>query len=394
MDSTLQNFILQHREDDVRQLALTASRYPDIDMPTALVQISGWQTARQKLPLWAATPGILYPPHLNMEQCSSQLAASYKASLVSPGATMTDLTAGFGVDATLLSRQFQHLNYVEQDAQLCTLAQNNLPLLGVPHFTIHQADAAETLRQLPHQDLIYIDPARRDQHGSKVVAISDCTPDITTLQDLLLQKADTVLVKLSPMLDLRTLLRTLKGLAEIHIVSVDGECKELLAKMQSTATEPTLFCVNLKTNGQAPDRLQFTLQSEQTAICHYAEVPAGYLYEPNASIMKAGCFKTLAQTFSLEKLSPNSHLYTSSTPIDHFPGRIFKIETVSSFNKKELKQTLQHIHKANITVRNFPLTVAELRKRLKLAEGGTDYLFATTLNDGRHVLIHTTTCAV
>ena len=389
-----QEFLHAHRMDDVRELLLAQSRYPEIDMAEAARQISGWQTARQKLPLWAETDGILYPPHLNMEQCSSQQAAMYKAQIVAGGETMTDLTAGFGVDATMLAQNYRHLNYVEHDATLCDLAQNNLPLLGVSDFSIYHADATETLRSLPHQDLIYVDPARRNQHGQRVYALSDCTPDVTEMQDLLLEKADMVLLKLSPMLDIQVVMRTLKNIAEMHIVSINGECKELLVKQTGSMAQGNgstrFFCVNIKTPSVHTDTFVFTSESEQAATCHYADEMGQYLYEPNASLMKAGPFKSLAQTYGIQKISLLSHLYTSNHLVEDFPGRIFQIHTTLTPHKKEMKEKLSGLQQANITVRNFPQTVAQLRAQLKLKEGGNDYLFATTMKDGKHILIHST----
>ncbi|MBQ9363343.1 MAG: SAM-dependent methyltransferase [Bacteroidaceae bacterium] len=387
----IQDFLRAHRTDDVRELLLAQSRYPEIDMAWAACQISGWQTACQKLPLWAQTDGILYPPRLNMEQCSSQQAATYKAQIVSGGETMTDLTAGFGVDATMLAQKYRHLNYVETDATLCSIAENNLPLLGITRFSIHHANATETLRRLPRQDLIYIDPARRNQYGQKVYALCDCTPDVTKMQDLLAEKADTVLLKLSPMLDIEHVKRTLKNIVELHIVSINGECKELLVKLQSIPLEETeIHCVNIKATG-ITEQFCFTAHTERSATCHYADTLGQYLYEPNASLMKAAPFKSLAQAYGLQKVSPHSHLYTSDHPVADFPGRIFHIETTLTLNKRDVKEKLSALQQANITVRNFPLTVAQLRQRLKLKEGGNDYLFATTLNDGSHILIHSTT---
>ena len=382
-------FLRAHRTVDVHELLLAQSRYPEIDMAAAAQQISGWQMARQKLPLWAETEGILFPPHLNMEQCSSQLAAMYKGQIVAGGKSMTDLTAGFGVDATMLAQKYQHLNYVERDAVLCDIAQNNLSLLGVTDFSLYPEEAAEVLRRLPHQDLIYIDPARRGRHGQRVYALTDCTPDVTEMQDVLLEKADTVLLKLSPMLDVQLVMRSLKHITEVHIVSVNGECKELLVKQNVSNIPTQFFCVNIKKEGRT-DVFQFTSESEQTAVCHYADAVDKYLYEPNASLMKAAPFKRLAEKYGLLKISPISHLYTSNQLVEDFPGRIFQVENTLTLNKRDVKEKLAGLQQANITVRNFPLTVAQLREKLKLKEGGKDYLFATTLKDGKHILIHST----
>lgn len=374
------DFILQHRNDDPRDLALRQSRYPDVNIPYAVQQIAAWQMAKKKLPLWAENDHIIYPVHLSMEQCSSQVTAEYKASIISDGETMTDLTAGFGVDATIIGKRFKHLNYVERNEELCRIANNNLPLLGVKDFDVINSNAEEVLSDLSNQSLIFLDPARRDEHGAKTVLIGDCTPDVTQLQDVLLEKADLVMIKLSPMLDIANIQKELKCVKEIHIVSVDNECKEVLVLMSKDATNNSIHCTNItKQNIQK----YVATADDRNAECHYAKEPSSYLYEPNVSIMKAACFRGIAETYCVEKLHPSSHLYTSDKLIADFPGRIFKVENVFSLKDKALKG----IKKANLTVRNFPSTVAELRKRLKLNEGGSDYLFATTLADESKVII-------
>ena len=414
MDEALNIFVRQHRNDDIRQLALQASRYPDVDVRRVLVQISGWQTAVHKLPLWAERDGIWFPEHLSMEQCSSQTTASYKAEVAaslllsptpssSPDATffppsgssspkslqVTDLTGGFGVDATLLALRLQaRLCLVERNAYLCNIVRHNLPLLGVNDFAVVNADAEQVLQQLSHQHLIFIDPARRDAHGGKTVAIADCTPNLLQLNDLLLERAEVVMAKLSPMLDLSQAVHQLRAIRSIHIVSVGNECKEVLLVLSASATgEPDVVCVNV----QGGQRSVFSARrsDEQAAVCSYAPAVRSYLYEPNASLMKAALFKSLAQAFRLEKLHPNSHLYTSDELHADFPGRVFAVRSVATFNKRELRQLLSGMTQANIAVRNFPLSVSDLRKRLKISEGGSNYLFATTLADDTHVLVVT-----
>jgi len=387
----MKDFIKTHRNDDPRQLALQANRYPDIDMRAAVVQISGWQVAKRKLPLWAATEGIVYPEHLSMEQCSSQLTAEYKAQVAlkltegSETRTLADLTGGFGVDATMMALKMQaRLTLVERNPQLCSIARNNLPLLGVEKAEIICADSVETLHNLPHQSLIFIDPARRDEHGGKTVAISDCTPDISAISGLLTDHADWLIVKLSPMLDLASVGRELSGVAQVHIVSVEGECKEVLVVMRKGhESKAQTFCVNISKDGKA----DIMTADEETTQIQYASQLGRYLYEPHASIMKACAFRSVATQFGVKKLHPDSHLYTSDNIIGNFPGRKFEVESWSTFSKKELKQFLSGIKKANLTVRNFPATVADLRKRLKISEGGDIYLFTTTAYDESHIII-------
>lgn len=390
-EETLQ-FIRLHRIDDVRSLALQAGRHPGVNMPAAVTQIAGWQAARTKIPTWAATDGILYPPHLSMEQCSSELTADYKAAIVAQAGgerhSLTDLTGGFGIDFSALAAEFERVDYVERQEVLCELARHNFPLLGLKHATVHQADATEYLQGMEPVSWLFLDPARRDGHGGKTVAIADCEPDVAQLEPLLLAKAGRVLLKLSPMLDLAQALHTLKYVVQAHVVAVGGECKELLLVLAADAAlqpdEVPICCVNLPA---AANAFTFSRQGEQDAPCAYADAPRAYLYEPHAALLKAGAFRSLSHIYKVEKLHPNSHLYTSDMPVDGFPGRTFRVEGWSGFGKREVKALLDGLKKANLTVRNFPASVAELRKRLKLGEGGDTYLFATTLAEGQKALI-------
>lgn len=386
-------FIREHRQDDVRSLALQARKYPAVDMPAAITQIAGWQVAKEKVPSWAAKEELLYPVHLSLEQCSSEITARYKAEIITKAGShhnFTDLTGGFGIDCAFLSSCFQQATYVERQEALCEIATHNFPLLGLQHISVCHEDSVLHLQKMQPVDWIFIDPARRDGHGGKTVAISDCEPDVSALEELLLQKAKHVLIKLSPMLDLTLAVNDLKHVQEAHIISVNNECKELLLvlgqdKCISTEKIP-IHCINL-THAQGQQTLTFTRQQEKDCTCSYTPVLKAYLYEPNASILKAGAFRSLSSIYKVEKLHPNSHLYTSDEYIADFPGRKFRIAGSCSFNKKEIKEMLGAEKKANLTVRNFPATVAELRKRLKLAEGGDTYLFATTLTDEKKVLI-------
>ncbi|MDC1840033.1 THUMP-like domain-containing protein [Bacteroides uniformis] len=394
-------FIREHRRDDVRSLALQARRYPSVDMPAAITQISGRQIAKEKIPAWAGNENILYPAHLSLEQCSSQVTAQYKAEIIgnlprtrqehpAKAGTFTDLTGGFGIDCAFLSSRFGHATYVERQEALCRIAAHNFPALGLNHISVCHADSVRHLQEMEPVDCIFIDPARRDGHGGKTVAIGDCEPDVSALEELLLRKARHVLVKLSPMLDLTLALNDLKHVREAHIVSVGNECKELLLLLGQGETLPTddipIHCVNF-TSAPAPQALVFTRGQEKECACPYTPLLKPYLYEPNASVLKAGAFRSLSSLYKIEKLHPNSHLYTSDSLLPDFPGRKFRITSSCGFGKKEVKEMLAAEKKANLTVRNFPATVAELRKRLKLAEGGDTYLFATTLADGKKVLI-------
>lgn len=389
-----QLFIREHSSDDVRALALQAKKYPDIDMPTAITQIAGRQVAAEKIPSWREMEEIWYPKHLSLEQCSSETTARYKARLFQ-GDSLADLTGGFGIDCSFLAAGFKSATYVERQEELCEIAAHNFPILNLNHINVRNEDGVAYLQTMSPVDCIFLDPARRNEHGGKTVAISDCEPDVAGLEELLLSKAKRIMVKLSPMLDLSLALKELKHTQEVHILSVNNECKELLLLLgqeapteQAPPEEIPIRCANLFTKGaQEEQHFAFTREQEQHSQCTYTDSLGDYLYEPNASLLKAGAFRSVAAAYSVRKLHPNSHLYTSDTFIGNFPGRIFRIVNQCSFNRKEAKESLADLKKANVTVRNFPATVAELRKRLHLTEGGDTYLFASTLNDGRKVII-------
>lgn len=491
MNQATLDFIRQHQDDDVRQLAFLGSKYPEVDMPFALDQIRGRKMARVKLPRWASIDGIIYPPHISMEQCSSEQTAFYKAELaarllgLSPSSSengeekekesenasnlhlseicefagkgavdsefakneatcekqqilteseenvneikeephegdfseetgFVDLTGGFGVDFSYIaSRLGVKSMYVERQAHLCEAAKENFGRLGLKNVSVKNGDGIEVLHSFASKKeaaaseslgiiedqsrsllktnlglkLIFIDPARRDDAGNKVVSLKDCTPDVTLLQEEMLSKADYVIIKLSPMLDWHRALSELNCVKEVHIISVNNECKELLLVLSArNMGNLRIYCVN---DAQSFVCDELDMESSSVKIAPSTLEEMQYLYEPNASLMKAGCFGVLSERYDARMLSKNSHLFVSREPIAVFPGRSFRIIAISSFNKKELKRHLSGITKANIATRNFPLSVAELRKRLKLKDGGETYIFATTLSDESHVLVIT-----
>lgn len=491
MNQATLDFIRQHQDDDVRQLAFLGSKYPEVDMPFALDQIRGRKMARVKLPRWASIDGIIYPPHISMEQCSSEQTALYKAELaarllgLSPSSSengeekekesenasnlhlseicefagkgavdsefakneatcekqqilteseenvneikeethggdfseetgFVDLTGGFGVDFSYIaSRLGVKSMYVERQAHLCEAAKENFGRLGLKNAIVKNGDGIEVLHSFASKKeaaasdslgitedqpqsllktklglkLIFIDPARRDDAGNKVVSLKDCTPDVTLLQEEMLSKADYVIIKLSPMLDWHRAVSELNCVQEVHIISVNNECKELLLVLSArNMGNLRIYCVN---DAQSFVCEESDMESSSVKIAPFTLEEMQYLYEPNASLMKAGCFGVLSERYDARMLSKNSHLFVSCEPIAVFPGRSFRIIAVSSFNKKELKRHLSGITKANIATRNFPLSVAELRKRLKLKDGGETYIFATTLSDESHVLVIT-----
>ena len=394
---TTAEFIREYRERDIRQLALQANRFPDVDMPYALDQIQGWQIARRKLPKWAACDGVIFPPHLSMEQCSSEPTAQYKLNLatewaerVGHASSMTDLTGGFGVDFSFTSCAFAAATYVERNEQLCHIVEHNLPLLGLNNATVVCADAVEYLSTVEPQTMLFLDPARRDEHGAKTVMLADCTPDVVQLLPKLLEKSRFTMLKLSPMLDWHKAVDDLQGtVREVHIVSVGGECKELLLVLSTVVeSELKVYCADLST-ASAPSSL-FVYTPGSSAIVANSKLKtqnSKFVHEPNASIMKAGCFDELAAAYGVSPVSRNSHLFLSDEPVEDFPGRSFVVERVTTMNKGELRKALVGIEKANIATRNFPLTVAELRKRLKIKDGGDVYIFATTTAEGEHLLL-------
>lgn len=338
---------------------------------------------------------------------------------------MTDLTGGFGVDFSFTSCAFASATYVERNEQLCRMVEHNLPLLGIDNAKVVCADAVDYLSTLDTQTMIFLDPARRDQHGAKTVMLADCTPDVVQLLPQLLAKSRFTMLKLSPMLDWHKAVEDLQGtVREVHIVSVGGECKELLLVLsKEIESELKVFCADLEAGGaslssgfgcssssscsslssepSSPSKPSHpstpSLSASLFVYAPGASSPAPnsklktqnskFLYEPNASIMKAGCFDELAAAYGVSPVSRNSHLFLSAEPVDGFPGRAFSIERVTTLNKRELRQALAGIEKANIATRNFPLSVAELRKRLKLKDGGDVYIFATTTAEGEHVLL-------
>lgn len=394
---TTAEFIREYRERDIRQLALQANRFPDVDMPYALDQIQGWQIARRKLPKWAACDGVIFPPHLSMEQCSSEPTAQYKLNLamewaerVGHASRMTDLTGGFGVDFSFTSCAFAAATYVERNEQLCHIVEHNLPLLGLNYATVVCADAVEYLSTVEPQTMLFLDPARRDEHGAKTVMLADCTPDVVQLLPKLLEKSRFTMLKLSPMLDWHKAVDDLQGAVRaVHIVSVGGECKELLLVLSTVVeSELKVYCADLSTASDTSSLFVYTPgSSAPVANSKLKTQNSKFVHEPNASIMKAGCFDELAAAYGVSPVSRNSHLFLSDEPVEGFPGRSFVVERVTTMNKSELRKALVGIEKANIATRNFPLTVAELRKRLKIKDGGDVYIFATTTAEGEHLLL-------
>ena len=389
--TTLQiRFIRDHAADDPARLLLSASKYPGMDIPFLVDQIAARRQIREKLPSWYENGQLVFPAKIAAEQCSSEQTAAYKQSLIGEDWTVCDLTGGLGIDSYFLSRKAKHLTYIERFPAYCEAAKHNFSVLGAGNITVVNADSTQSVDTLPEVDAFYIDPARRGESNKRVFALQDCEPDLPGLLPELLKRSPRIIAKLSPMADIQMTLDLLPGTTSVHVLSVKNECKELLFVTERGADgrEPMIHCINF-----GPDGMQsflFTVEEERNAPLIPAGRVAGYLYEPNASVLKAGAFKQIAVRMGVKKLQVSSHLYTSDQLIPGFPGRRFRVDEVLPFTGKLCKGLSKTIPQANITVRNFPLSVEELRKRTKIADGGSVYLFATTLADGEKVLVRCT----
>lgn len=378
------HFIEEHENDNIRLLALSGKKYPCIDIPIAIEQIQGRQIARSKIPTWYENKSVLYPRHLSMEQSSSEYTARYKASLCT-GNSFADLTGGLGIDFYFISQSFGQATYIEQQPELVSLASHNFNALKLKNYNVINQDAKDYLQSMDKIDMIYLDPARRDNVGRKIFRIEDCTPNVVEIEKLLDEKADCILIKFSPMLDISMAIKSINNITDVHIVSYMNECKELIFVKGQRNSEIKLHCINI--SNSKTDCFIFTKEEEEQQQVTYTNTVGKYLYEPNASIIKAGAYKSVVQEFCACKLHVNSHLYTSDEPIPDFYGRIFSILNVCSPNRKELKLTLGNNMQANLSIRNFPSTIIELKKKLGIKDGGDIYIFATTLADEKKVLI-------
>ena len=387
---TLRNFIREHAEDDLSALLLSASRYKDIDVKIAVGQIRARSQIKDKLPLWHSDERLFFPSTLAAEQCSSEITALYKQRFIKNNDCLCDLTGGLGVDTYFFSQMARSVIYVEKNVEYCDAAQYNMAILGASGVRVINADATDVVlnndSRLSDANVFYIDPARRGEGNKRLFAISDCEPDLNKIWPVLLEKHCKIIVKLSPMLDITQVLSQLPRVCEVHVVAVKNECKELLVVSSDNEQDTQIYCVNYTSDNE--ERLfRFSLTDEHSATVCFAERVGRYLYEPNSSILKAGAYKSVAARYNVEKLHVNSHLYTSDHLVSSFPGRIFEVEEVISFNSRVCKDLASQIQRANISVRNFPLSADELRKRTRIADGGDIYLFATTLSDNKKVIL-------
>lgn len=381
-------FIREMADADVNQLLLSASKYAGVDIPFAVEQILSRRQIREKLPTWYANEELLFPARLAAEQASSESTARYKQSLIESNDVVADLTGGLGIDSFFLSQKAKRLTYCERYEAYCVIARHNFSRLGADNITVRQGDSLLLASELSDITLYYIDPARRGDADKRLYALQDCEPDLTRLLPTLWKQATKVIAKLSPMIDITQTRLLLPQTTSIHVLSVRNECKELLFVMEreQSTPNPLIHCVDIDAEGES-HAFCFTPEEERNAPLVAADTIGNYLYEPNASIMKGGAFKQIAHPFGLKKLAVNSHLYTSDQQRTDFPGRLFEVEELIPFHSNLMKKLAKRIPQANITVRNFPLTVQELRKRTKIADGGAVYLFATTLGDDQKVLV-------
>lgn len=374
MDHSTSHIIREHVNEDVRQLALQGKKFPGIDMSFVIGQIAACQKVKDKIPSFYKPGELIYPPGLSVEQSSSELTAKFKSELVS-GELLIDLTGGFGVDFYFLSQKFKNSVYIERQEYLCEIAAHNFKNLGLQNFEIYQGDASEILNELPQAEWIFADPHRRSNTGRKVFRITDCEPDLSKMLDLLHQKANKILVKLSPMLDISAAMSDLSGVTEVYVVSVENECKEIILKItKEPVIDTRIICVNLLKNADNQN-FAYEFNREKTAVNQIAKSFGKYLYEPNASVLKAGAFKILTHQFPVLKLHQHTHLYTSDEYLPSFPGKVFEIRELYRFEKKHLKRLIEDYPKANVISRNFILTVDEFRKKTGIKEGGDDFLF-------------------
>ena len=384
----LYSFIKDHADEDLAELLLAAGRYPDIDVPFAVEQLRARRSIREKLPTWYANRALLFPSKMAVEQCSSEQTARYKQRLIQDENHVCDATGGLGVDTYFFAQKVNRVSYVERSKECFDVAMYNFSQLQLRNITGYNEEVEIALQKMQSVDMIYIDPARRDEGNQRVFTLSDSEPDLVKIEPFLLSKTPKVIAKVSPMLDIRHTLALLPKTSEIHVVSVRNECKELLFILlrENKNREPDIRCINYTTEGDEQS-FYFRLSAEQSTARATSNSIQTFLYEPNASILKAGAYKQIAIRFDVEKLHVNSHLYTSEKLISDFPGRIFQVLEVIPFHRKHIKTIHRIIPQANISTRNFPIPACELRQRTRIADSGDCYLFATTLANNDRVLI-------
>lgn len=388
--SSIQDYLVEHEYDDEKVLVLKQKEIDGIPSSIIATQLSGRRKAKSKLPTWYKTAGIIYPPTVNLEQCSSEATAIFKThiinSVLSTKRVAVDLTGGFGVDTFFLATLFESVHYAEPNTELFEITKQNHVQLGASNIT-HQCTSAEKFIEdsVLEFDLVYIDPSRRDGNSRKVYKLAHCFPDITALQRALFDKSLFILLKASPLLDIQQGLREIQQVKTVFVVSVGNECKELLFLAERNYEgEPLIEAVDLFEDGRIRSSFTFTIPDERNAHAALGE-PDSYLYEPNASILKSGAFKLMAEKFALSKLDVNTHLYTSSSEVPNFPGKVFLIECLNP-DAKKLKELLPE-GKVNVVSRNYPLTPDEIKKKLHLRDGGAKFLIGFSSSKKKHLAL-------
>ncbi|MFN4234044.1 MAG: THUMP-like domain-containing protein [Bacteroidia bacterium] len=378
-------FFEQFKHQNVDEIALKLSS-KNIPFKKELIQqISGWQKSKDKLPLWHKTKGIIFPPKINLEQCSSEATASYKSKNYK-GKIGIDLTGGFGIDSYYLSKKFDEFFYVEPNLSLLNIVQHNFQILGVKNVVYVNKTAEEFILEFNKKaDLIYIDPSRRDENNRKLSALKNTQPDVLRLLDTIKNKCDSLVIKASPMLDIKQSIEELKNVCSIKIIAIENECKEIVfeLKFNQAIKEASIKAVDIK--GELIKEFDFTFSSENNTSVETGKIES-YLYEPSSAIIKAGAFKYLTKIYPVKKLHPNTHLYTSNQFIEDFQGRVFKVNTVCPYKKEKVVQYLKN-QKANLSTRNFKDNSDAVKKKLGIKDGGNDYLFACTDYQNKPVII-------
>jgi 16S rRNA G966 N2-methylase RsmD len=396
-----QSFIQQHKTKSLPEIALTLSKHPELDKNFIINQINGLQKAKKKLPDFYNNPNIIYPATISIEQCSSEQTAIFKAQLlchaersrcINPESHLIDLTGGFGVDSYYFSKHFKDVTYLEPNLDLFNIVLQNFKNLEATNINCRNTTTEDFLKTNTQKfDIAYIDPSRRNEN-EKVFMLADCIPNIVDLKEEILQIADFILIKTSPILDIKQSIKELKNVIEIWVVSLNNECKEVLYLVgKEHLSNPKINTINIipllgGDGGGSNQSFSFLFSNEENAKSEFSE-PLTYIYEPYTSILKAGAFKSVAKKYQLKKIAQHTHLYTSENLVEKFPGRSFKIKTVVPYQPKTFKKL--GIKKANITCRNFTETVAQVKKKLNLTDGGDHYIFATTDLNGKPILIVT-----
>jgi len=379
-----QKYILDHQNHDPVELMLSNTGVTGVLLRDLVLQIKARALVKYKIPGWFQTNGLVYGESKSLEQSSSEITATYKSSLVS-GTSMIDLTGGLGVDCFFLGKKFETVYYIEQDNSLCLLAANNFHALGSDHIIVIQQKAEKFLTSISHPiDWIFVDPDRR-RDGRRHYRLEDCQPNLCTFLSQIWTKTNQVMLKLSPMLDIHQAINSLDHVKEVHAVSIKNECKELVLILENEFSGKVQYTGINFTSGSTVQTITYAKEEEITSYSRYSE-PLQYLYEPNASLLKLGCFKLLCNRYDCFKLHPNSHLYTSENVIEGFPGRSFKIEWISNYKPNKIRKLLPGA-KANIAVRNFIKDIKAIRKECKIMEGGDHYLFATTGPTGKLLVV-------